>query len=154
MRVLLGLLVCMSLGSCSKGQVCTEIGCTSGVKISLEKATAWAPGQYSFVFDLDGVAVNCSGALPLKNCEAGASLVCDVAERLQVGEVGCALGPAEQGFGDIQIFGAPRAVTFKLVKDDAPLHEARLAPQYATRRPNGADCPPECSNASERVVLP
>lgn len=130
------------------------MGCIDGLRISLEKATPWAPGKYAFVFDLDGTAVTCSGELPLRSCEAGPSLTCDVAGKVQIGESGCALAPEAQGFADIQIGGSPRAVSIKISRDDQPLHEAALTPSYATARPNGEGCEPVCNGASERVALP
>lgn len=167
MRTIFGLLLCLSLGSCSKDQpaskgpgpgdgsvACTTLGCINGLQISLEKATAWAPGKYSFVFDLDGTAVTCKGELPLKNCEAGPSLTCDPAGKVQIGESGCALAPEAQGFADIQIGGSPRAVAITVLKDDQPLQEVKLTPTYAESRPNGEGCEPVCNGASERVALP
>lgn len=164
MRSFLGLFLCLSLGSCAKDQPgpagpgggvgCTAIGCSNGLRVSLEKATPWAPGKYAFAFDLDGTAVNCTGELPLKSCEAGPSLTCDVAGKVQIGESGCAMAPETHGFSDIQMDSSPRAVSVKISKDDQPLHEAKLAPTYAESRPNGPDCEPVCNGASERVALP
>lgn len=166
MRNLTGLLVLVCLSACTKDQpgaagpgsgsdrVCTEIGCIQGLTIALEKATPWPAGNYAFVFDLDGAAVTCKGALPLKACDAGASLVCDPAGKVQIGESGCALAPEAQGFSDIHVAEAPRAVALKISRDDQPVHEAKLAPVYRTTRPNGEGCEPVCNSAGERVALP
>lgn len=160
---LIGPLVGVCLVACTKdqagsagpgpGKMCTEIGCVDGLRIQVEKATAWAAGSYTFVFDL-GAAVTCKGALPLKACEAGASLTCEPAGKVQIGESGCALAAEAQGFSDIQIAGAPRAVSLKISRDDQPLHAVTLTPVYKTSRPNGEGCEPECTSAAERVALP
>jgi hypothetical protein len=156
-----------ALGGCSKDQPgpagpgpgggeqnCTALGCINGLRVSLEKATPWAAGNYTFAFDLDGTAVTCKGALPLKACDAGPSLTCDVADKVQVGESGCAMGPETHGFSDVQIGSSPRAVALKISREDQVMHEAKLAPTYATSRPNGEACEPVCNSASERVALP
>lgn len=169
MRMLLGLVAGLIggvvVGACAKdtaepagpgapGAVaCTEIGCLDGARITLEKATPWAAGEYTFVFDLDGAAVTCKGSLPLKQCDAGPTLSCDVADKVQVGESGCALPPESHGFSDVQIKGAPKSVAVKISNGGQTVHEVELAPKYTTSRPNGEGCEPECHGASEIVKL-
>lgn len=167
MRILVGVLSGLCVVSCSKEQpapagpggeqrACTAMGCVDGLRVSLTKATPWAAGNYTFAFDVDGAGVTCTGALPLKSCEAGPSLRCEPADKVQVGESGCAMPPETHGFSDIQFLGTPgpRAVGLKIIKDEQVVHEAKLTPTYATTRPNGEGCEPVCNSASETVTLP
>lgn len=165
MRSFAVVLVTLLVGACTKdqagpsgpaGKMCTEIGCVNGLRIALEKATPWAAGNYVFAFDVEGTKITCRGALPLKACDAGPSLQCDPGDRVQIGESGCALEAAAQGFADIHFMGGapPRAVELTIIKDDQPLHTAELSPTYKTTQPNGAGCEPTCNSASETVKLP
>lgn len=136
------------------GKMCTEIGCVSGLRIDLQKAGAWQPGAYVFTFELDGSPVRCSGALPLKACDAGPSLTCDGEGRVQIGESGCALPPDQHGFSDIQLLGSPAKVRVAIARDGQELHSAELAPTYTESRPNGPGCEPVCRGASAQVAVP
>lgn len=152
--------------ACSKGQVepptdapdgpkvCTEIGCLDGLQIALKKETPWPAGAYTFDFTVDGAPVRCSGALPLGPCDAGPSLTCDVAERVVIGESGCALPAAEQGFSDVRVPGAPAEVAVTITHEGAPLHQSTLKPTYVESRPNGPGCDPVCRSATAELALP
>jgi len=136
------------------GKVCTQIGCLNGLRISLNKVTPWTAGNYSFAFELDGAPVTCSGSLPLPACDQGAALRCDVDEKVQVGESGCALPPEQHGFADIQVLGEPARVKLTIRREDQQLLAEELTPTYVRSRPNGPDCEPECSSASAELNLP
>lgn len=158
--VLVGLL----LSACSKGQVeptdpggggkvCTEMGCIGGLRIELQPNAGWPAGDYTFAFALDGVPVTCKGALPLKACDAGPSLTCDVPDRVQIGESGCALPPEQHGFADIQIPSSPAAVDLKIMRGEETIYSGNIAPTYVESRPNGPGCEPVCRGASAQVAL-
>lgn len=134
--------------------MCTQIGCIDGLRLEIEKAGAWQPGAYVFAFTVDGAAVRCSGSLPLKPCDAGPSLVCDVEGRVQIGESGCALAADAQGFSDVQIHGSPAQVEVSLTRDGQELSRAALTPTYAESRPNGPGCEPVCRGASAKLAVP
>lgn len=136
------------------GKMCTQIGCINGLRLILAKVTPWTAGNYRFAFELDGAAVNCSGALPLPACDQGAALRCDVADRVMIGESGCALPPEQHGFSDIQVMGAPTKVKLEIKREDESLYSGELSPTYVTSRPNGPDCEPECRGATAEVALP
>lgn len=165
MRIVLGLLAVVCFVSCSKDQpgpaqpgpgdrACTAIGCADGLRLEFIVTGKWIPGRYNFEFHLDGEKVTCTGSLPLKKCEEGPSVTCDPAGRVQIGESGCALPPEAQGFWDVQIQGTPRAVVMNIANDDKPLIEATMTPTYTTNRPNGEDCEPVCTSATEKVPMP
>ena len=162
-RVLAALVLILSLGACSKeqggpvdpgGKMCTQIGCVDGLRLGLEKAGAWAAGAYTFAFVLDGAAVTCTGSLPLKACDAGPSLTCDVADRVMIGESGCALPPDQHGWSDIQFAADPKEIKLTISRDGQALQTAELRPEYVESRPNGPDCGPVCRSASATLMLP
>lgn len=136
------------------GKMCTEIGCDNGARITLNKATPWVPGTYVFGFELDGKAVECKGALPLQSCESGPSLSCTPDAVVQIGESGCALPAAQQGFSDVSIKGEPQRVKIKISLDGKEIGAADLTPNYMTSQPNGEGCEPTCKSASGEVPLP
>ena len=135
-------------------RACTEIGCMNGLNVRVEKPTPWPAGDYEFVFDLDGTAVTCKGALPLPPCERSPALVCDPAGRVQVTESGCALPAEQHGWGDVQIEGEPAHAKVTIRHAGAVLHEADLQPEYRTLQPNGPDCEPTCRSASVSIAVP
>ena len=158
------LLVLLVLSACSKSspgpadpggeRVCTQIGCVNGLRLTLVKATPWTAGEYVFTVDLDGASVTCKGALPLKACDQGSALTCDVEDKVMIGESGCALPVEQHGFSDIQIFGTPARVNLTIARDGQPLHSGELTPTYVSSRPNGPDCEPECHGAGTEIALP
>ena len=169
LRLPLALLMLTATLACSKEQpgpagpaggeggerACTQIGCLDGLRLSLDKATPWLPGDYTFAFELDGEPVECKGALPLPSCDVGPSLRCTPDALVQIGESGCALPPAQHGFSDITIERAPKQVSLKISHDDQPLLVgADITPDYKTTQPNGPGCEPTCRSASSAVVLP
>ena len=136
------------------GKVCTEMGCINGLHLNLAKVTPWTAGNHTFVLELDGTVVSCTGALPLPACDKGAALRCDVEGKVQIGESGCALPPEQHGFSDIRISGEPVKVKLTIKREEEQLHSGELTPSYVTARPNGPDCEPECRGANAEVALP
>lgn len=134
-------------------KICTAMGCVNGLNVSVAKATAWPAGVYDFVLDLDGTAVTCTGALPLKPCDEGPSLTCTPTDKVQITESGCALPTDQHGFGDIHIEGAPANVKLTIRTGETVLFENELRPEYRTLQPNGPDCEPTCRSASGAITL-
>jgi len=135
-------------------KMCTEIGCADGLTITMAKGSPWEPGAYTFAFELDGAPVTCTGALPLKACDAGPSLTCDPSGRVQIAESGCALPPDQHGFSDIRVPTAVTKVKLAIARDGQALRSFEFAPKFVETRPNGPDCEPVCHQAAERVDLP
>lgn len=151
------------LGACTKGQTdiggapgqrCTQIGCVDGLRVEMRPASGWAPGSYAFAVDLDGVKVTCTGALPLRACEAGPSLTCDVADKVVIGESGCALPKEQHAFSDLWVQSGPQKVEIVISRDGQELKREALTPAYTESRPNGPDCGPVCRSASATLTLP
>ncbi len=126
----------------------------NGLNVQVQKPTPWAPGDYEFLFDLDGTAVTCKGALPLPACEQSPALVCDPAGRVQVTESGCALPAAQHGWGDVHIEGEPAHVKMTIQQGGAVLHTGEFDPVYRTLQPNGPSCEPTCRQASHSIAVP
>ncbi|WAS97959.1 hypothetical protein [Nannocystis punicea] len=164
LRAPVPVLALLLLGACSKGQVeptdpggggkvCTEIGCIGGLRIELQPSSGWPAGDYTFAFALDGVPVTCKGALPLRACDAGPSLTCDVPDRVQIGESGCALPPEQHGFADIQIPSSPAAVQLEIRRGEETIYAGDITPTYVESRPNGPGCEPVCRGATAQVAI-
>lgn len=127
-------------------QACTEIGCLDGLTLDVASDHRWPAGKYSFNFRLDGRAVNCTGALPLKPCgEPG--IVCD-GPGVMITESGCALPAAAHGFGPVMLPGGPQKLQVAVSHNGRLLTEKSLTPQYRESRPNGPQCEPLCRQAS------
>ncbi|HEY8377519.1 MAG TPA: hypothetical protein VIK91_13585 [Nannocystis sp.] len=156
----LALLLC----ACSKGQgqpsgpdegkICTQIGCINGLQVQIAKATPWQPGAYTFVLDLDDTRVTCTGALPLRPCDAAPTLTCDIPNRVLIGESGCALPPDQHGFSDIHVPAAVERFAVSIIHDGKPLGGIDIKPTYTTSQPNGPGCDPICHSAAASVELP
>lgn len=112
--------------------------------------SAWPAGNYRFVLDLDGAAVTCEGSLPLRPC-ATPSVTCS-AGGVQITESGCALPPAEHGFGEIYVTDCASRVGVRIERGGAAIAEATITPTYEADRPNGPSCGPVCVGA--RASLP
>ena len=134
--------------SLAQEMACTEMGCSDGLILRVQPDRTWLPGNYEFTFKLDGREVLCTGALPLKSCEAGPSVQCD-GEGVQIMESGCAMPPETHGFGDITFGGAPAEVNIRVAHEGKVLVERSISPAYETSQPNGPNCEPTCRSASE-----
>lgn len=126
----------------------------NGLNVQVAKSTPWPAGDYQMTFDVDGTVVACTGALPLRACEQGPSLVCDPAGRVQVTESGCALPPEQHGWGDVHVDGEPARVQLTIRHGDTVLHTADVRPTYTTSQPNGPGCEPTCRSATASVAVP
>jgi hypothetical protein len=106
-------------------QVCTEIGCHSGLTIQLEGTI---PEAYS-------VEISVPGDEPFRvECPQGGEPVYCEGDRLFLAE------------------RTPEEVTVRVSWEDNSVVET-LQPTYETIRPNGPDCPPECRQAEVKLNL-
>jgi hypothetical protein len=131
---------------------CTAIGCSSGYNLVVSPSSGWTAGAYSFELDLDGRAITCQGAIPLKAC-GERSFSCD-ADDVRLGESGCALPATQQGISNISFEGFPLALSVRILKDGNELTNAKLTPTYQAGQPNGPGCDPVCCSASETLTVP
>jgi hypothetical protein len=133
---------------------CTQIGCVDGLRVMMHKAASWQSGAYELAFDIDGTKVSCKGALPLPACDEGPGLKCDVPERVQITESGCALPADQHGFGDIGFTGEPARVKISVRHAGKEIHAEELAPSYKVLQPNGEGCEPTCNSATAELKIP
>ena len=131
----------------------TALGCAEGLTVDFQ-ATTWAPGHYRFTVYLDGDTTVCEGDLPLGACDAGPSLRCSPSATFQLGESGCALPPAQQGFSGLTVSRGPRRLEVAVEGNGHVLAEQRFEPAYRTVHPNGEGYPPSCTQAHEAMKLP
>lgn len=131
---------------------CTEIGCADGLSVQVTPAAPWPPGSYRFLFEVDGEALTCTGALPLPECGTPA-ITCDREGIVMITESGCALPPSQHGFGDVHFPGGPETVTVEVQRDGRALARQTFTPTYHTVQPNGPGCEPICTQASEALAL-
>ncbi|WP_437959443.1 hypothetical protein WME76_07180 [Sorangium sp. So ce119] len=123
----------IGLASCRPGgtKACTEAACGDEVEIKFEPELV-APGRYHFIVDLDGVTRRCSASLPNPSQQ---EMMPECLIRQGDGSLAAITIPRMQ----------PKVVALRVVRDQAVLSDTRAAPIYAVERPNGPDCPPECS---------
>jgi hypothetical protein len=135
----------------SPGKACTEMGCTSGLHLSVLPLASWPHGDYRYVLDVDGRTVTCEGSLPLRGCESR-NITCSE-PGFAVVESGCALPRSEHAFGGMEIPGFPDRVHLRIELDGRPLADEDLDLRWTRTQPNGEGCPPVCCQASDEVTL-
>ncbi len=131
-------------------QACTGIGCNIGYQITLTSASAWKAGKYTVEVVSDGVTTTCTATLPLTSASTADCTKAGV----QIGLSGSMLPPEQQSLSDILLTATPKAVTITLSRDGAQLVTKSFTPTYKTSRPNGPDCEPTCTSASDTLALP
>ncbi|MGE0171275.1 MAG: hypothetical protein AB7T49_00745 [Oligoflexales bacterium] len=124
---------------------CTEIGCTDGFQIALEPTASWQAGKYKFTMTHDGSTTTCEGELPLKPCGTP-SLTC-TSDDFSIGESGCALPAANQGFSEISSINAYKSLEVQIAYEDAIVASKTFAFEYKEVFPNGPECPGQCMQA-------
>jgi hypothetical protein len=135
---------------------CTDIACNDGFTVAFSPNSGWQAGSYRFTIDVDGAVTTCEGALPLRACNAGASLACSPAsQRVGIGESGCALPVEQHAFSELAVTGQPaQRISVTIAKDGAPLVQKTFTPAYVTSQPNGEGCGPVCKSASDTLTVP
>ncbi|KYG08652.1 hypothetical protein BE21_22480 [Sorangium cellulosum] len=131
----------IGLASCRPGgtKACTEAACSDHLEIQFEPELV-ATGRYHFMIDLDGVTRRCSASLP----GPGHQELIDE----------CSIRQGNGSLAGVTVYGVrPKVVALRVVRDQAVLMDTRVAPFYDVERPNGPDCPPECSVARVTVGI-
>ncbi|WP_437316756.1 hypothetical protein [Sorangium sp. So ce385] len=131
----------IGLASCRPGgtKACTEAACSDHLEIQFEPELA-ATGRYHFLIDLDGVTRRCAASLP----SSGRQEIMDE----------CSVRQGNGSLAAVTVYGVrPKVVALRVVRDQVVLIDTRVAPFYDVERPNGPDCPPECSVARVTVAI-
>jgi hypothetical protein len=124
---------------------CTEIGCGPGFVVHIERTPPWPLADYRVEITADDAAILCTTAIPLY-CDDPPP--CDD-PRVQLTEIGCALGTGEHALGSLTFVDAPQQVRVRLLENDVMLAEGAWTPGVKTTHPNGPDCEPACTMAPD-----
>jgi hypothetical protein len=151
MRTMSLVLLASALGACSSDKVCTTIGCVDGFSLSFG-AGAKTAGSYVIDLDADGKKVRCEAKLPLPPCEQAQTSCNDPSVSLELS--GCALDASEHAISGLRVSGKPAKVVVSVNRDNLQLLTEEFTPAYTTSTPNGADCPPVCTQASASLTIP
>jgi hypothetical protein len=129
---------------------CTALGCMNGFSLDFS-ATSWPAGKYTLDLTVDGARGACEVNLPLQE---NSSATCSL-PGVTVGLSGSALPAAQQSLSGLQWSGTrPALVEVAVRLDGAPFGKPMsFRPAYKTSRPNGPDCEPTCTSASDRMTL-
>jgi hypothetical protein len=128
------------------GGGCTEIGCGPPFAIAFQRAGAWPIGKYAVEVTVDGKSFMCVTALPL-SCSDQAPCAADAPFLL--GLSGCALDPSQHSLSGVDFLqgAAPTTIQVEVSHEGNLLGEGTFTPTFATSRPNGPSCEPECKGA-------
>ena len=131
-------------------QGCTDIGCENGYHVTFTAASAWKAGKYTLDVVADGTMTTCTATLPLTSTSTADCTRAGV----QLGLSGSALPAAQQSLSDVLIAGTPMSVKITVSRDGAQLVTKDFTPTYTTSQPNGPECEPTCSSATDTLALP
>lgn len=131
------------------GKACTEMGCSSGVHVSIPDALLTGAGDYTFEITATGDGVQkaqCKGRLPFSGCNG--QITCEGDLQVMIDEIGCMLPSDAQSFGNIHISDtSAKSVEIKISRDGTPLVSSVKTLSYKTLQPNGQGCEPVCRQA-------
>ena len=135
--------IALALGgvACDYGHSCTDIGCESGLTLSVQLASGdWVDGDYV----LGAGTASCSFSIP-RDLPTGSS------------ETGldCNGGSGWLGPSDLQVLltTTPKVLAIELERDGAAILEEESTPSYTEYKPNGPDCGPSCRGGSVELVV-
>lgn len=139
----IGLLgVAVVAGGCEDdtGKVCTDIGCVSGVNLSLApKEASWEDGDYELRLELDGRTRSCSFTIGGTG-DSGVFCGTDLRVSLSLG--------SDQQVKQVlvNLTGEPKTLGVRLARGDTVVLSDSRAPDYERVQPNEG-CEPICQQA-------
>lgn len=139
---------CGDSSSGADGQACTTIGCVDGFSVNVASTGTWKPGNYLVTVVADGVTTTCSATFPL----TGAAAQCS-GSGVVVGLSGSALPAEQQSIPNVAIQSTPKSVKVEIARDGASLGSQTFTPTYKTSQPNGPNCAPTCTQASDTLTV-
>lgn len=123
---------------------CSLIGCEDSLQIRLD-AQRWEAGNYTFQFDVDGEASECSGSVPWVCSQDCATT--------GIAFYGCTQEAGGSTFEGIRISGSPKRVSLTIQRDGATVASKVFEPEYRHVQPNGPQCEPICHQATENLSV-
>lgn len=152
--------------------ICNEMGCLSGVGITIRAADgSWPAGTYSLTITDDEATHTCQVTLPGDLPERGSTseIVCDPAigfpgaslaqdatcmEQRTADAIGESCTPIPDQYTlSVFIQRTPEALSVAVTRDGEPLAEVSEELEYVEHHPNGEECEPTCRGAGVEVVL-
>lgn len=133
-------LACSSV-ACDLSQSCTDIGCASGLTLSVRRAAGtWADGDYVLRAGIE----RCSFSIP-RDLPAVGSIA-----RPSCGGASVLLG--NSGL-ELSLTTTPKTFAVELTLDGAPILSENSTPSYVESQPNGPDCGPVCRQGSIDLMV-
>ncbi len=130
-------------------RACTAMGCIDGFYVTVTSSGAWKAGEYVVTVVADGVTTKCSMTFPLTSSSRSDCSGAGV----QVGLSGSLLPEAQQSISSIALSSTPASVAIAITRDGVSLASSVFTPSYKTSRPNGPDCEPICTSASDTLTV-
>lgn len=137
---------------------CTLIGCEDGVRIILNKTSAWMDGDYVFRFEADGHGTNCTATFPrdLPFEQEPKMLPCNPMHHVSIsgsracmeqqsgeGEATCGT-EIERWTLETGTSSTPRKVIVSVMRDGEREFSKSVELKYMLVFPNGPECGPGC----------
>lgn len=139
--------------ACDLGHSCTEIGCASGVSVTLAQGSgAWSEGEYALEVMLDDEKAPCAFAVPGDVPAPGSStdLDCGTGIMAQLVSRSSAANDFEV---QLDAYSTPKTLTVELSHDGAEILSTSPPLHYTESQPNGPDCEPVCRNAQVELTV-
>lgn len=138
---------CTASSSPDTDRACTAMGCVDGFHVEVTSSGAWQPGAYVVTVVADGVTTTCSATFPLT---ASSRAECS-GQGVQVGLSGSMLPATAQSISHVALTSAPKSVAVAITRDGVSIASRVYTPTYKTSRPNGPDCEPTCTSATDTL---
>jgi hypothetical protein len=127
---------------------CTEIGCSDGFTLTLEPVLR-SPGAYELTILADGQTITCHTSLPFDEAALGG---CS-SQEAWIGLNGTALPEDQQSIDSFGLSSTPDEVAVQILRDGALVASNSYRPEWTVVQPNGPDCGPTCTQASDRMSI-
>lgn len=156
MRSLLALCACTFVLTACESKVCTLKGCGDQLDVTFASPIAES-GSYSIIVDADELTTECQVTLGPPGGLGGAGGLGGGSSKSALdAECSGSLGLSVEVLGTVRIEGLKiggvwENVRVRLEAGDARLLDDSFEPNYVKQYPNGEQCPPVCSVASQQV---
>ena len=155
--------------ACELGHSCTEVGCADSVSLRVTSPNQpWPDGVYQLEVALDDVTGGCAFTLPddlpvsgsvtsipcLEGAELGIQQRYECTTRREGDAVSQSCAPVPDRYElTLSAYATPEQLTLSLARDGTRILDETRELTYATTRPNGPDCSPECRQADVELTL-
>lgn len=162
---------CASLNgaACELEHSCTEIGCADNVSVRVGPLDQpWPEGDYQLEVALDDLSGSCAFSLPddlpargsvtsiscLEGVELGIQQLYECSSRREGDAVSQSCEPLAGRYElTLSAYATPEQLSLTLSRDGTQLLSEERELSYATTRPNGPECSPECRQAEVELTF-